>query len=149
MDREALMSTAADVSPPHSEPEQERHEPPAVRRDPPPTSRNDRKPASKRAKAHKARGPPRPKRHFKKDAEIPLDHLLALSIPRFCKLHGISPAYYFLMRQRGEGPVEMRTGDRVLISHEAAAAWRRQCERHGRSALAETIVTQETDPDLK
>jgi hypothetical protein len=49
---------------------------------------------------------------------------LAFSIPEFCALHGISTSYYFLLRQRNEGPEELRIGRRTLIAAEAAAAWR-------------------------
>ena len=50
------------------------------------------------------------------------------SIGEFCVAHGISQAQYFLMKSRGEGPVEMHVGRRRLISVEAAAAWRRARE---------------------
>jgi hypothetical protein len=53
---------------------------------------------------------------------------LALSIDEFCKAHGFSRATYFIERQRGHGPREMRVGNRVLISQEAAADWRRDRE---------------------
>lgn len=52
----------------------------------------------------------------------------AFSIEEFCKGHGISRATYFTERRRGHGPREMRVGKRVLISREAAAAWRRERE---------------------
>jgi len=50
------------------------------------------------------------------------------SIPEFCAAHGISRGYFYEMRKRGIGPKEMRAGGRVMISREAAAAWRRECE---------------------
>ncbi len=52
----------------------------------------------------------------------------ALTIKEFCDLHRISVAFFYVLRQRGEGPVEMHVGSRVLISHEAAADWRRSRE---------------------
>jgi hypothetical protein len=52
----------------------------------------------------------------------------AYSIPEFCKRHGFSPAKYFQLAAAGEGPRIMRIGKRVLISSEAAAAWRRSRE---------------------
>lgn len=52
----------------------------------------------------------------------------SFSIPEFCSTHGISRGYFYEMRKRGIGPKEMRVGGRVMISREAAAAWRRACE---------------------
>ena len=52
----------------------------------------------------------------------------AFSVKEFCELHRISVAFFYLLRARGEGPVEMRVGSRVLISREAAAEWRRARE---------------------
>jgi hypothetical protein len=54
----------------------------------------------------------------------PFEALLAFTIPEFARLHGFSPAYYYILRARGEGPQEMRLGRRVLVSREAAARWR-------------------------
>jgi hypothetical protein len=48
-----------------------------------------------------------------------------LSIRQFCDMHDISWGHYFNMRKRGEGPDEMRAGRRVIITPEAATAWRR------------------------
>jgi hypothetical protein len=50
------------------------------------------------------------------------------TIEEFCKAHSFSRAHYFNLRNRGEGPRVMHVGKRVLISREAAADWRRQCE---------------------
>lgn len=50
------------------------------------------------------------------------------SIPQFCEQHNISRSFYFRLRDAGIGPREMRVGSRVLISREAAAAWRRERE---------------------
>lgn len=55
-------------------------------------------------------------------------HKQALSIPEFCAAHGVSRSFYFNMRRDGIGPREMRVGNRVLISHEAATDWRRERE---------------------
>jgi hypothetical protein len=51
------------------------------------------------------------------------------TIAGFCRRHKISPAFYYLLRKRGEGPAEMVVGRRRLISYEAATAWRRERER--------------------
>jgi hypothetical protein len=54
---------------------------------------------------------------------------LALSIPEFCKAHGISEGFYYKLKKQGEGPLEMKLGARTLISFESAAEWRRARER--------------------
>ena len=48
----------------------------------------------------------------------------AFSIKLFCRKHCISPAFYFKLKLMGLGPRDMRINRRVLISREAAAAWR-------------------------
>lgn len=54
-------------------------------------------------------------------AEVPK---LALTIPEFCKAHGISEAFYFELRKQGRGPRTMNVGRRRLISIEEAQRWR-------------------------
>jgi len=51
------------------------------------------------------------------------------SIREFCEAHGISRTLYFKLRDAGKGPREMQLGSRIVISLEAAAAWRRAQER--------------------
>jgi hypothetical protein len=46
------------------------------------------------------------------------------SIVEFCNRHRITRQFYHRLRNRGLGPREMRLGRRVLITKEAAAAWR-------------------------
>ena len=48
----------------------------------------------------------------------------AFSIKEFCEAHGISEALYFNLKKRMQHPREMKVGRRILISQEAAAAWR-------------------------
>jgi hypothetical protein len=60
--------------------------------------------------------------------ELP-DDIDAMSIPEFCRRHGLSQWMYFQLQQRGEGPRTMKVGGRVYISREAAAQWRRLRER--------------------
>jgi hypothetical protein len=56
-------------------------------------------------------------------------HLEAFSIDEFCARHGpISRSYYYKLKELGLGPREIKIGTRVLISAEAAAAWRRERE---------------------
>lgn len=58
----------------------------------------------------------------------PSEPLQAMSIAAFCKLHSISTAFYFKLKRQGRTPREMRVGQRILISQEAARAWRVRCE---------------------
>jgi len=57
------------------------------------------------------------------------------SIKSFCGAHGISEAFYFKLREQGQGPREMRLGTRVFITHESAARWR--IEREAATIAAE------------
>jgi hypothetical protein len=50
----------------------------------------------------------------------------AYSIGDFCRRHGISVQVFY--KYRGEMPRTFNVGTRVLISKEAAAAWRRERE---------------------
>ena len=59
---------------------------------------------------------------------------LALTIAEFCEAHRLSQSMYFKIRGQGLGPREMRVGARVLITFEAAAAWR--AEREAKTAAA-------------
>jgi predicted DNA-binding transcriptional regulator AlpA len=61
---------------------------------------------------------------------------LALSIPEFCKAHGISEGFFYKLKKQGEGPREMKVGRRTLIAFESAAEWRRAREK----AAAATAV---------
>lgn len=53
---------------------------------------------------------------------------LALSIDEFCRLHAIGRRTLYDLWAAGGGPRFFKVGARVLISVEAAAAWRRQLE---------------------
>jgi hypothetical protein len=60
---------------------------------------------------------------------VTADQLIAaFSIREFCAAHRISQSMYFKMRAMGLGPREMAVGSRRLISHEAAAEWRKARE---------------------
>jgi len=52
----------------------------------------------------------------------------SFTIAEFCASEKISRAHYFNLRDRGEGPREMRLGRSVRISPEARAEWRRERE---------------------
>ena len=55
---------------------------------------------------------------------------LALSIPEFCKAHGISEGMFYKMKKQNRSltPREMKIGTRTLITFEAAAKWRAELE---------------------
>lgn len=50
-----------------------------------------------------------------------------MTIEEFCESHRISRGFLNILKQRGEAPDIIKVGRRVLISAEAAAAWR---DRH-------------------
>jgi predicted DNA-binding transcriptional regulator AlpA len=52
----------------------------------------------------------------------------AMSIGEFCQRYGISRSSFYLLKKASEAPRLMQVGDRVLISKEAAAEWRRERE---------------------
>jgi hypothetical protein len=52
----------------------------------------------------------------------------AYSIGEFCARHRISAQLFYKLRPQGLMPATFRVGTRVLISREAAAAWRRERE---------------------
>jgi hypothetical protein len=57
----------------------------------------------------------------------------AYSIDEFCARHRISPQLFYKLKPQGLMPATFNVGARVLISREAAAAWRRAREnQHGR-----------------
>lgn len=61
------------------------------------------------------------------------DHADAYSIHEFCARHRISPQLFYKLKPQGLMPATFNVGARVLISREAAAAWRRAREKqHGR-----------------
>jgi hypothetical protein len=61
-----------------------------------------------------------------------VDDADAYSVGEFCARHRISPQLFYKLKPKGLMPVTFNVGTRVLISKEAAAAWRR--EREGRQA---------------
>jgi len=60
---------------------------------------------------------------------VPPPPLSAFTIPAFCAAFDMSERYYYLLRERGEGPKEMRMGSRVLISIDAVAKWQTAREK--------------------
>ena len=51
-----------------------------------------------------------------------------MTISEFAARHRISKQFYYKLRAAGQGPTEMRIGSRVLISKDAAEAWRAKME---------------------
>lgn len=52
----------------------------------------------------------------------------AYSVSEFCARHRISPQLFYKLKAQGLMPATFNVGTRVLISREAAAAWRRSRE---------------------
>ena len=52
----------------------------------------------------------------------------AFSLAGFCRHHGISLQMYYKLASQDRAPQTFRIGTRVLVSKEAAAAWRRARE---------------------
>ena len=52
----------------------------------------------------------------------------ATTVDEFCQAHRISRASFYNYLKAGQGPAVMKVGGRTLVSHEAAAAWRRRME---------------------
>lgn len=65
----------------------------------------------------------------------------AYTIGEFCERHGISRSFYFKTQNVGLGPLVMHLGNRVMISREAAEAWRRERERAGAPANQQPAAT--------
>jgi hypothetical protein len=59
----------------------------------------------------------------------------AYSVDEFCARHRISPQLFYKLKPQGLMPVTFNVGTRVLISREAAAAWRRERENATQSDL--------------
>ena len=51
-----------------------------------------------------------------------------MTIEEFAARHRISKQFYYKLRAAGQGPTEIRIGSRVLISKDAAEAWRSKLE---------------------
>jgi predicted DNA-binding transcriptional regulator AlpA len=54
----------------------------------------------------------------------PVSPPVVLSIEQFCERYGLSRAMYYTLRERGEGPAEVRIGSRkIRITERAATEW--------------------------
>jgi hypothetical protein len=56
-----------------------------------------------------------------RDPDLPVD---CYTVLEFCRSHRLSERFYRILRQAGLGPDEIRLGNKILISKEAAARWR-------------------------
>jgi hypothetical protein len=57
------------------------------------------------------------------------DEADAFSVAQFCKRHGISVTMFYKLRQQGQAPDLLHVGDRVLVTRESAARWRKNRTR--------------------
>ena len=67
----------------------------------------------------------------------------AYSVDEFCSRHRISPQLFYKLKPKDQMPATFNVGARVLISREAAAAWRRKREKAAQQArrIARRTVT--------
>lgn len=70
----------------------------------------------------------RPEITGRKSSQRTADNPDAYSIDEFCSRHRISTQLFYKLKPLGLMPVTFNVGSRVLISREAAAAWRRARE---------------------
>lgn len=70
----------------------------------------------------------RPRVTGRKALSATVDEVDAFSISEFCRRNGISIQLFYKLKPQGLMPKTFRLGVRVLISREAAAAWRRERE---------------------
>ena len=61
-----------------------------------------------------------------------IDDTDSFGVAEFCRRHGFSTQLFY--KFKSNMPVTFRVGTRVLISREAAAAWRRKREAAGQAA---------------
>lgn len=59
---------------------------------------------------------------------FPFNQPAVFNVAAFCAAHDISRAKFYHLLKIGQGPRVMKVGSRTLISHEAAADWRREME---------------------
>lgn len=62
------------------------------------------------------------------DRNTAVDEVDAFSIHEFCQRNRISVQLFYKLKPQGLMPSTFRLGARVLISREAATAWRRERE---------------------
>jgi hypothetical protein len=67
-------------------------------------------------------------------SDVAVDDADAFSVAEFCRRNRISVQLFYKLKPQGLMPPTFRLGARVLISREAAAAWRREREAASQSA---------------
>jgi hypothetical protein len=67
-------------------------------------------------------------------SDVAIDDADAFSVAEFCRRNRISVQLFYKLKPQGLMPPTFRLGARVLISREAAAAWRREREAASQSA---------------
>jgi hypothetical protein len=65
--------------------------------------------------------------------DVAIDDADAFSVCEFCRRNRISVQLFYKLKPLGLMPKTFRLGARVLISREAAAAWRREREAASQS----------------
>jgi hypothetical protein len=70
----------------------------------------------------------------KRISDVAIDDADAFSVAEFCRRNRISVQLFYKLKPQGLMPPTFRLGARVLISREAAAAWRREREAASQSA---------------
>jgi hypothetical protein len=63
---------------------------------------------------------------------------IAFTVAEFCKAHRISRSFLYSEWKAGRGPRFMRAGVKRIITGEAAADWRRECEAAAAAQRRET-----------
>jgi hypothetical protein len=66
--------------------------------------------------------------------DVAIDDADVFSVSEFCRRNRISVQLFYKLKPLGLMPKTFRLGARVLISREAAAAWRREREAASQSA---------------
>jgi predicted DNA-binding transcriptional regulator AlpA len=71
----------------------------------------------------------------------PAEDIDCYSILEFCRRHGFSRPHFYRLRAQGLTPVEFRLGNRVLITREAAQAWRAERSQPHKRGNPATAIT--------
>lgn len=75
------------------------------------------------------------------------DPVDAYSVDEFCARHRFSPQLFYKLKPQGLMPTTFNVGTRVLISVEAAAAWRCERENAAQQARLDRIARRTVTTD--
>lgn len=75
------------------------------------------------------------------------DEADAYSIDEFCARHRISPQLFYKLKPKDQMPATFNVGARVLISREAAAAWRRERENASQQTRLDLVARRTVTTD--